>query len=674
MNCLADETSPYLLQHKNNPVDWQPWSAGVLARARRENKPILLSVGYAACHWCHVMAHESFEDPDIAQVMNDLYINIKVDREERPDLDVIYQTALALLGEQGGWPLTMFLTPDGEPFWGGTYFPSTARYGRPAFPDILKGVADTYHTQTEKVLQNVGAIRDAMNQLACPKPGQGLTMGLLDETAVAVDSIIDRVHGGTAGAPKFPQPALFRFLWRASRRNDHARFGEAVRITLDRICQGGIYDHLGGGFSRYSTDETWLAPHFEKMLYDNAQLIELLGEAWQVSHSPLYATRIEETVRWLLREMKVEDGAGFAFASAYDADSEGEEGKFYVWPKDEIDSVLGESSQFFKKAYDVTARGNWEGKNILNRSQVPALGDRAHEDALRDCREKLLAVRNRRPWPQWDHKVLADWNGLMIAALAKASAVFRRPQWLAVAETVFAFVCRNMTGNGRLFHAWAKGRARHSAILDDYANLCRAALFLFEVSGRRTYLNQAEAWVALVNRRYWDQGGGGYFLTADDATDVILRSKTVADNAVPSGNGTMAEVLARLFHLTGNPEYRKRADDLIAVFSGGEPRHLTNQPTLLGGYELLENAVQVVIVKPVDDEGGAARLVDAAFGAGNGNLVLQHLGADDALPPGHPAHGKGPVDGKPAAYVCVGATCGLALTDADALRRTLASL
>ncbi|MEK9723471.1 MAG: thioredoxin domain-containing protein, partial [Rhodospirillaceae bacterium] len=403
--------------HKDNPVHWWPWGEEALAAARDQDKPILLSVGYAACHWCHVMAHESFEDDATADAMNALFVNIKVDREERPDVDSVYQTALAMMGEHGGWPLTMFLTPDGEPYWGGTYFPPTSRYGRPGFRDVLSSVANAYAGQQERLQTNIAQLRQGLERMARPEGGGTLTAGTLDSVATALLRAVDPMTGGTMGAPKFPQPALFQYLWRAFGRSDSPLFRDAVTLTLDNICQGGIYDHLGGGFARYSTDDMWLAPHFEKMLYDNALLIDLLTEVWRTTASPLYEVRVRETVAWAMREMTAEAGGAVAFASAYDADSEGEEGKFYVWEAAEIDAALGADAEAFKKTYDVTVLGNWEGRNILNRSAGLQLGDAATEAALAQSREKLLSIREKRVWPGRDDKVLADWNGLMIAAL-----------------------------------------------------------------------------------------------------------------------------------------------------------------------------------------------------------------------------------------------------------------
>jgi uncharacterized protein YyaL (SSP411 family) len=465
-NRLSAETSPYLLQHKDNPVDWWAWGEAALAEAKSTDRPILLSVGYAACHWCHVMAHESFEHPEIAALMNRLYVNIKVDREERPDLDAIYQQALALLGQQGGWPLTMFLTPEGRPFWGGTYFPPASRWGRPGFADVLTTLAETYAKEPDKVRKNVDGLREAMARLASPQAGGAISMAITDQIAQRLLEEVDLQQGGIGQAPKFPQVPLFQLFWRAWKRTRDPRFKDAVTITLTRMSQGGIYDHLGGGFARYSVDANWLVPHFEKMLYDNAELMGLLTLVWQETRDPLYAARVGEIVGWLEREMLAapNEAGDRAFAASLDADSEGEEGKFYVWSEAEIDSVLGAESAFFKQRYDVSAHGNWEETNILNRSQHPALLDEAGEARLAASREKLLAARAARVRPGWDDKVLADWNGLMIAALAEAAMAFERPEWLELAARAFRFIRAIMMRDGRLFHAWRTNMRRRSTI------------------------------------------------------------------------------------------------------------------------------------------------------------------------------------------------------------------
>src|SRR5437588_1393500 len=405
-NRLGEETSPYLLQHKDNPVHWQPWAPETLAAAKAEDKPILLSVGYAACHWCHVMAHESFENPAIAAQMNDRFINIKVDREERPDLDAIYQNALALMGEQGGWPLTMFLTPEGEPFWGGTYYPPEPRWGRPGFPQVLDAISTAYKQDRDNVMKNVVALREALKRLEQPQAGESVAPELLNQIAERLLREVDPLNGGIGHAPKFPQCGIFELLWRAWKRTRREPYREAVIRTLTTISQGGIYDHLGGGFARYSTDARWLVPHFEKMLYDNAELTSLLTLVWQDNKRPLYRERIDETLCWVNREM-VAPGGGFA--SSLDADSEHEEGKFYVWSEIEIDQVLGQRAALFKRFYDVTAEGNWEEKNILNRSTAPEPADEETERELATCRALLLQAREHRVRPAWDDKVLADW-------------------------------------------------------------------------------------------------------------------------------------------------------------------------------------------------------------------------------------------------------------------------
>jgi uncharacterized protein YyaL (SSP411 family) len=671
-NRLAGETSPYLLQHQDNPVEWQPWGEAALAEARRSGRPVLLSVGYAACHWCHVMAHESFENPAIAALMNQLFVNIKVDREERPDLDLIYQHALALLGQPGGWPLTMFLTPDGEPFWGGTYFPPEPRYGRPGLPQVLHQIAAIYRDQPDKVTQNVGALREALAGLAAPQGGEGVDRALLDRIAARLLEAVDPLHGGIDGAPKFPQCAIFALLWRAWRRTRRPDYRDAVTRTLTAMSQGGIYDHLGGGFARYATDAAWLVPHFEKMLYDNAQLIEQLGEVWAEIGEPLYEARLRETVGWVLREMRSDPGAGGrrAFASALDADSEGEEGKYFVWSKAEIDRLLGPDAAAFDEAYDVTPGGNWEGHTILNRSARPALGDAAAESLLARCRAILLAARTPRVPPGRDDKVLADWNGLMIAALARAAALLEEPAWLAAAEEAFAFVCSEMVEGGRLRHSW-RGRARHPATLDDYANLARAALLLHEATGNPAYLAQAEAWVELVERHYGDPAGGGWFLSADDTGDVILRAKTAADHAAPSGNGTMVEVTARLFYLTGENRYRDRAAAAVGAFAGEVSRNFFPLATLLNGTELLTDAPQLVVV---GERGAAdtAALLRAARRRAPPHRILQVVAPGEPLPAGHPAAGRPQQGGRATAYLCRGQTCSLPITEPAGLERALA--
>ncbi len=668
-NALAEETSPYLLQHKDNPVHWQAWGPAALAAARDSGKPILLSIGYAACHWCHVMAQESFENPEIAGLMNELFVNIKVDREERPDLDSIYQHALALLGEQGGWPLTMFLTPAGEPFWGGTYFPPTARWGRPGFSEVLRAISAVYQNERDKVATNVGALKEGLARLSSPARGDGIVVDTIDRAAERLVRDIDPFHGGIGEAPKFPQPGIIELLWRAWRRTRQEPFRHAVELTLDHISQGGIYDHVGGGYSRYSVDARWLVPHFEKMLYDNAQLIGLLTLVFQEDGKGLYSMRVAETVDWAAREMLTPEGA---FASSLDADSEHEEGKFYVWTAEEIEALLGDRAAKFNAFYDVTPGGNWEGHTILNRLKHIQLADPATEAELGACRAILFHAREERVHPGLDDKVLADWNGLMITALANAATVFERPDWLDYAVDAFAFINTEMSGpEGRLFHSWRAGRKRHLAVLDDYANMSRAALALHEATGDAHYLARAEAWVAIADRHYWDAAGGGYFFTADDTEALIARTKTAQDSPNPSGNGVMVGVLARLFYLTGNDTYRGRAEAIVAAFAGEVQRNVFGLAALLNGTEFLQRGLQIVI-RGRRGEADTDALLGAVSGVSLPNRVVQVLPPEAALPPGHPAAGKGQAEGRATAYVCQGPVCSLPLTDPGALAADLA--
>jgi len=668
-NLLKHETSPYLLQHADNPVHWRPWGAAALAEARATGRPILLSVGYAACHWCHVMAHESFEDAATAAEMNARYVNIKVDREERPDIDQLYMSALHALGEQGGWPLTMFLTPEGEPFWGGTYFPPEPRWGRPSFRQVLAGVAEAFHGDAEGIAKNVATLRRTLAAAAAVHPGAVPGPAVLDFAAATLLSMEDRELGGLKGAPKFPNPAIFGFLWQNAFRTGEVAGREAVHRLVRAMAQGGIYDHLGGGFARYATDVAWLVPHFEKMLYDNAQLLELLALVQADAPDPLYAARAAETVGWLERDMRAEEVEGRAgFAASEDADSEGEEGRFYVWSDAEVDALLGGDAAF-KAAYDVTAEGNWEGKTILRR--MTPLGDAASEARLAAGRDVLLAARGRRVRPGRDDKVLADWNGLAIAGLVRAAAVFGRAEWLARAEEAFDFVWAAMAGgDGRLAHAWRLGRVTAAGLLDDQAAMARAALALHEATGSGERLAQAVG-LAEAAEVWFGAPDGGFYLTAADAADVPLgpaaRPRTPADNATPSGNGMMAQVLARLYHLTGQGVWRSRAEAVLAAF-GGLGDNLSAAPSLLAAADLLENAATVVVTGPAG-EGRVGDLLRVALAAPDPAVVVLRASAEGDLPVGHPAYGK-PV-ATPATYVCRAGVCGLPVYSAAALDAAL---
>jgi len=664
-NRLGHETSPYLLQHKSNPVDWWPWGPEALAEAKLTEKPILLSVGYAACHWCHVMAHESFEDDDTARVMNELFVNIKVDREERPDIDQIYMAALHHLGEQGGWPLTMFLTPDGEPIWGGTYFPRSSRYGKPAFVDVLREIARLFCEEPEKIEQNRAALMARLAGVA-RKPGT-VTIGVaeLNHAAQQLGGIIDPVNGGTRGAPKFPQAALFELLWRAGLRTGQARYFSAVDITLHHIGEGGIYDHLGGGFSRYSVDERWLVPHFEKMLYDNAQLLELLAIAYVRLGKPLYRQRAQETVAWLAREMTTGEGA---FSASLDADSEGEEGKFYVWSYDEIIGQLGaEDGEFFARHYDVTPAGNFEGHNILNRLKPLPRSDE-DEARLAALRAKLLTVRATRVRPGLDDKVLADWNGLMIAALANASLMFAEPSWLDMAERAFAFIARAMTRGDRLGHSWREGKLKFPGLASDFAAMIRAALALYEATGRQSYLDQAVTWQRALDRDYADAESGTYYLTAADAEGLVIRPASTADEATPNHNAVAAQNLVRLALLTGDDGWRAKADRLIAAVAPATVDNLYMHMALLNAVDLRLRAAEIVVT----GEGARAEaLLSAARATPPLDRIVLHARAADALPLSHPAQQQVRASSEPQAFVCIGETCSLPVTDPAGLTHAL---
>jgi uncharacterized protein YyaL (SSP411 family) len=656
-NALSASTSPYLIQHAGNPVDWRMWGREVFEEARARDVPVLLSVGYAACHWCHVMAHESFEDPQIAAQMNRDFVCVKVDREERPDVDQHYMNALHAMGEQGGWPLTMFLTPDGGPFYGGTYWPPAPRYGRPSFPQVLASVTNAWRTKRAGVLQNGAAVTAHLAGIAAPRAPGALDATLLDAASEALLGVLDPVNGGIGRAPKFPNAPIFRFLWSEYFRRRDPRFRDAVRGLLDALSAGGIYDHLGGGFARYSVDGEWHVPHFEKMLYDNAQILELLALAHADAPSPVYAARARDTFAWLMREMKTG-----AFAASLDADQDGEEGLFYVWTAQEIDAALGAEAALFKAAYDVREGGNWEGRNVL-RMRKPA--DPALEASLAPARAKLFALREARPRPGLDDKILADWNGLTIAALARAATVFAAPQMLAAAREAFDFIDAQLRdGRGRLVHAWREGRIGAAGLLDDSASFSRAALALFEATGEPRCLELAEREARAALKRFGAEDGGLY-LTAADAEDApAVRARIAEDGATPCGVGLMAEVFVRLYHLTDAAEWREAAERLIGAFAGGDPRGLTQSPLLLSAWDFLTRGGCVVI------EGErAGPLVEAARSAADPALAVLPL--DRALWPQGAPGDRPAVPQAPAAMLCRGQVCGLPERDPAALAAAL---
>ena len=667
-NFLDRETSPYLLQHKDNPVHWRAWNDESLRMAQAEDKIILLSVGYAACHWCHVMAHESFENEAIAALINRSFIPIKVDREERPDIDSFYQTALAVSGENGGWPLTLFLLPDGRPFAGGTYFPPIGRFGRPGFADILLYVAGLYPEKKGELEEQATALGKGLGRvLALPVAAcsESLTP-LVEKTLETALGRMDPENGGLRGAPKFPQPTFLGFLWhgalRAKQQQErHRAAAHAVLHTLKQMARGGIYDQIGGGFCRYATDSHWLVPHFEKMLYDNAQLLALLSSAWQKTGDAFFRRKAIETVAWMRRDMLTPEGM---FAASLDADSDGQEGAFYVWDDVEIDAVLGENAASFKQAYGVTPQGNWEGKNILSEKNIP---DEETAAYFEESRARLHQARAKRTAPQRDDKILADWNGMAIRALAGAAFAFQKNTWLDLAETVFSAVCSALKRpDNRLAHASCQGKQSGPAMLDDYAHLGLAALELYQRSGKTMYLHQAEVWADVVEEFYLDSESGAYFMTASDASDVPVRSCPRFDSVVPSGNTAMTSFLATLFLAGGKERYRQRFERLSKAMTAAATVEPLGLIGFLDAAQIMENPRQIVLVGEADSPSFAALhaclstvpLVDTV-------VVLSSPSSDISadLPPEHPAFQKEMIDKTATVYICSDFICSSPLTE-----------
>jgi uncharacterized protein len=576
-NRLSKENSPYLLQHAHNPVDWYPWGEAALQKSKLENKPILLSIGYAACHWCHVMAHESFENESIARMMNSWFVNIKVDREERPDLDSIYMQAVVSITGQGGWPMTVFLTPEGQPFFGGTYFPPAPRYGMPGFSQVLQSVAAAWRDRRDEVHRSASQIVEHLQTASQNSNGNGsqaLTTDLLDQAVGQLTNRFDSNWGGFSPAPKFPQPMVIEFLLRETIRTGNPQALQMAEFTLEKMALGGIYDHLGGGFARYSTDDRWLVPHFEKMLYDNAQLARLFLHAWQIEKKPLYRKVVEETLDYIQREMTHPDGG---FYSSQDADSEGEEGKFYVWSQKEIDQVLGEDAQFFSEVYGVTKAGNWEGKNILYLEKSPEeiagdLGTGLNEIDLKlgSARRKLFGTRNKRVFPGLDDKVTVSWNGLAMAAFAEAGSILERKDYLDTATRNAKFLYHTMrTEPGRLLRTWKAGStAKNNGFLEDYAFLAEGLLTLYQAGFEEHWFEWARNLADQILVHFQDEENGGFYDTADDHEQLIQRPKELQDNAIPSGNARAVHVLLKLGMFTGQEKYILTAERAIQPVVG----------------------------------------------------------------------------------------------------------
>ncbi len=572
-NNLINETSPYLLQHAHNPVDWYPWGDTALARARTENKPILLSIGYSACHWCHVMEHESFENEEIAKLMNENFVNIKVDREERPDLDQIYMNAVQMMTGHGGWPMTMFLTPQGVPFYGGTYFPPSDRYNMPGFPRVLLSVAEAYRSQPDQVASTATAMLGELRRAGLAESSPDiLTVDILDASSRRIARNFDPANGGFGGAPKFPPAMTLEFLLHTYVRTGAPDTLEMVEQTARKMGNGGMYDQLGGGFHRYSVDAKWLVPHFEKMLYDNALLSSLYLHLYQVKKDPDVRRIAEETLDYVVREMTDHRGG---FYSSQDADSEGHEGKFFVWSHQEIAEALGEAdAEIFCKYYNVTEAGNFEGRNILNitRSldEVAAAEDTTVHDArktLADDRQLLFEIREQRIKPGRDEKVLTAWNGLMLASFAEAAAILERPDYRKVAETNARFLLDNLRRDGLLLRTYKDGEAKLNAYLEDYACLIHGLISLYEATGTLEWIENAIALADRMIEEFWDDEMGGFFFTGKSHEELIVRAKEFFDNATPSGNSIAAWSLLKLSLLTGNEDYRRRAITVLRLLA-----------------------------------------------------------------------------------------------------------
>ena len=602
-NRLANETSPYLLQHAHNPVDWYSWGEEALERARAENKPILLSIGYSACHWCHVMEHESFENEEIARVMNENFINIKVDREERPDLDQIYMNAVQMMTGHGGWPMTVFLTPEGVPFYGGTYFPPEDRYNMPGFPRVLAGVAETYRTRPNEVTQTAVALLGELRRMgAARESGEVLSVDLLDGAYRSIARGYDPTHGGFGRAPKFPPAMTLEFLLRTHARTNDEKALEMVEHTCRKMAEGGMYDQLGGGFHRYSTDERWLVPHFEKMLYDNALLSRHYLHVFQQTKDDFYKRIVVETLDYVVREMT--DASG-GFYSTQDADSEGHEGKFFVWTVEEIREVLGEEdAALFCSYYDVTPQGNFEGKNILNvRRSVADVAKTAgvSEERLREAlergRRELFAVRERRIKPGRDEKILTAWNGLMLASFAEAAAVLNRADYLEVARQNAQFVLDNLRPDGLLLRTYKDGVAKLNGYLEDYAFFADGLVALYESTGELRWLEEVRSITERMIEEFWDAEEGGFFYTGVSHEELIVRSKDYFDNATPSGNSVAAEVLLRLGVLTGNEEYGRKAVTIFRLLRDTVSRYPSAFGRLLGALDFyLSSPKEIAII------------------------------------------------------------------------------
>ncbi len=596
-NSLINETSPYLLQHAYNPVDWYAWNDETLKKAKDENKPIFLSIGYSACHWCHVMAHESFENEEVAKFMNENFVNIKVDREERPDIDDIYQKVCQIATGQGGWPLSIFLTPDQKPFYVGTYFPVLDSYGRKGFGSICRQLSQAWKEKPKDIEKSAEGFLDALHKTETPKVSSKLERTILDEAAMNLFQIGDPNYGGFGGAPKFPNAANVSFLFRYAKLSGLSKFNEFALKTLNKMAKGGIFDQIGGGFHRYSTDAKWLVPHFEKMLYDNALIPVNYAEAYQITKDPFYLDVLQKTLDFVLREMTLPEGG---FYSAYDADSEGIEGKFYVWKKSEIKEILGSDADLFCLYYDVTDGGNWEGNNILcnniNISTVAfnfGITEEKVRDILKLCSEKLLKVRSMRTCPGLDDKILVSWNSLMITAFAKGYRVTNNPKYLNAAKTCIAFIESNLFEDGKLLRTYKNGTAKIDGYLEDYSYFVNALLDVFEIEPEPKYLKLALKLGHHLVNHFWDSENNSFFMTSDDHEKLIIRPKSNYDLSLPSGNSVSAFVMLRLYHLSQEQNFLEIATKILE----SQAQMAAENPF---GFGYLLNTLSIYLQKPVE--------------------------------------------------------------------------
>ena len=667
MTKLDHAPSVYIRLHKDNPVAWRLWGAEALAEAEAQDKPILLSMGYAGCHWCHVMNHECFDDADTAALINENFIPILVDREDRPDLDMIYQAASQLMGHTGGWPLNIFLTPKGLPYFCTGFLPREERQGQPAFSQILRDTSTQYRERPDQVAQNTGAILQQLETLYNRDMRAPPETIALDAAALRVGQRFDIFLGGMTGAKKFPSVTLLEVLWRAYLRSGAPQFLQLVTTALDNMLLGGLYDHVGGGFFRYTNDDRWQIPHFEKMLYDNAQLVTFLTSMWQFNRNDLCRNRVAETVDWMLREMTLGDG----FAAGLDADSEGEEGKFYAWTEAEVDAALaGTFSARFKQVYGVTRDGTVAGKNILRRQGVGTQPSGADEALLAKQRGLLLAARDKRVRPQRDDMLLTDWNAITIRALAFAGAVFERPDWIRAAIAAYDYV-RKVSGEGEtLYHSYAEGVRGEKGFSDDYAQMARAALELWEVTGEARFLDDAKAWTNILNTQFWSETRGGYNYTANDAEPLIVRTRMIHDQPTPSTNATMLTVLTRIALISGDGDSGGRAQAILGTFADEINRNYITCGEMLNGFEYFINGLQIVVIGERNNP-RTQELIHTVWGRSLPNRLLLVVDSADDLPEGHPAKGKPAQNGQPTVYLCQRNACSPPVTSAVTLSQAL---